>query len=170
MNLEIIPANSSHVEDYFILFSSEKICKYMDIDCFKNINDAKIFLDFSESQNKSNKSKRFSIKSKNEVIGIVCIYSIYWHQHRASIGYALKEKYWNQGIMKNVLKEIEVIVKNEMNINRLQATVLQENLASKNLLKRCGFEYEGLLKQYEIWGSKGFVDLEMYSIILGRNA
>lgn len=166
-NLEIIPADISHVDDYYSMFSSEKVCRFMDIDRFQNVDDAVKFLEFSQTQCDNNKSKRFSIQCTNEIIGTVCVYSIYWHQRRASIGYALKEQYWNKGIMKYVLGKIEVIAENEMNINRLQATVLTDNIASKKLLTGCGFEYEGLLKQYEKWGSKGFVDLEMYSKILG---
>lgn len=166
-NLEIIPADISHADDYYSMFSSDKVCRFMDIDCFQTIDDAVKFLEFSQTQSETKKAKRFSIQYKSEVVGTVCIYSIYWHQMRASIGYALKEEYWNKGIMKYVLGKIEAIAENEMHINRLQATVLTDNIASKKLLTGCGFEYEGLLKQYEKWGSKGFVNLEMYSKILG---
>lgn len=167
-NLVLLPADISHADDYYSMFSSEKVCKFMDIDRFQSIQEAIQFLEFSQAQCDNNKSKRFSIKHDNEVIGTVCMYSIYWHQKRASIGYALKEEYWHKGIMKHVLGNIEVIAENEMNINRLQATVLKDNIASKKLLTACGFKYEGLLRQYEKWGSKGFVDLEMYSKILGE--
>ena len=42
---------------------------------------------------------------------------------------------------------------------------MPENTASIRLLEKLGFQKEGLFKQYEKWGSKGFVDLLMYAWI-----
>ena len=61
-NLEIIPADISHVDDYYSMFSSEKVCRFMDIDRFQNVDDAVKFLEFSQTQCDNNKSKRFSIQ------------------------------------------------------------------------------------------------------------
>ncbi len=42
---------------------------------------------------------------------------------------------------------------------------MPENITSIKLLAKLGFQKEGLLKQFEKWGKKGFVDLLMYARI-----
>ena len=53
----------------------------------------------------------------------------------------------------------------EMELNRIEAVIMPENTASINLLEKLGFRKEGLLAEYERWGSKGFVDLWMFAML-----
>jgi ribosomal-protein-alanine N-acetyltransferase len=53
----------------------------------------------------------------------------------------------------------------EMELNRLEAVVMPENTASIKMLEKLGFRKEGLLEEYEKWGSKGFVDLCMFAML-----
>jgi len=50
-------------------------------------------------------------------------------------------------------------------LNRIQAVVMPSNVASERLLEKLGFEPEGVLREYENWGAKGFVDLSMLSLL-----
>jgi len=61
-------------------------------------------------------------------------------------------------------------VRKEYRLKRIQAEVLEDNRGSIKLLEKLGFQREGLLRQYEKWGSKGFVDLLMYSLIFSDPA
>ena len=53
----------------------------------------------------------------------------------------------------------------EMSLNRIEAVVMPGNTASIKLLEKLGFHNEGVLKEYENWGSKGFIDLCMLSLL-----
>ena len=53
----------------------------------------------------------------------------------------------------------------EMNLNRIDAVVMPGNSASIKLLEKLGFWNEGLLKEYENWGRKGFADLCMLALL-----
>ena len=53
----------------------------------------------------------------------------------------------------------------EIELNRLEAVVMPENTASIKMLEKLGFRKEGLLEEYEKWGSKGFVDLCMFAML-----
>jgi ribosomal-protein-alanine N-acetyltransferase len=64
------------------------------------------------------------------------------------------------------LKQLVSMAKTDFRLNRLQATVVPKNIASKKVLENAGFLNEGLLRQYEFWEGKGFVDLELYGKIL----
>jgi ribosomal-protein-alanine N-acetyltransferase len=83
---------------------------------------------------------------------------------RAGIGYELARSHWRQGIMKEALGAIIALGFKEMGINRIEAVVMPENIASLKLLEKLGFHNEGVLKEYENWGSKGFTDLCMLAL------
>lgn len=53
----------------------------------------------------------------------------------------------------------------EMEVNRIEAVVMPENTASIIMLEKLGFRKEGLLEEYEKWGSKGFVDLYLFAML-----
>jgi ribosomal-protein-alanine N-acetyltransferase len=84
---------------------------------------------------------------------------------RGSIGYELARPFWRQGIMSEALTAILALGFGEMGLNRIDAVVLPDNLASIRLLEKLGFCNEGLLREYENWGNKGFVDLCMLSLL-----
>ena len=166
MKIQLIELDINQANDYFELFSSENVCRYFDITPLKSLEDAKKFIRNGIELLNTKKVIRYSIKLNQNIVGSICLYNIVFHQKRASIGYALKEKYWGQGITQEAINQIETISRQIYSINRLQATILPQNLQSKKLLLKCGYVYEGLLQQYENWEGKGFVDLEMYSKII----
>ncbi|BBH23559.1 N-acetyltransferase [Paenibacillus baekrokdamisoli] len=65
-----------------------------------------------------------------------------------SIGFELSTEYWNQGIMSEALEEVTQFGIHTIGAHRIQADVVPENTASLRILKKFGFKYEGLLKQY----------------------
>ncbi len=42
---------------------------------------------------------------------------------------------------------------------------MPENRASVKLLEKLSLKNEGLLREYERWGNKGYVDLFMFSLL-----
>lgn len=149
---------------YYDLFKDEFVCQYMDILPFRCEPDLDRFLNSTLENIQNNRSKRFSIYLDQDFCGTVNLYSILWHQKRASLGYALKKEFWRKGIMGESLKKTEIISK-EIGLHRLQATVLKENIPSQALLESQGLTMEGVLKDFELWEGRGFVDLMMYSKI-----
>ena len=93
------------------------------------------------------------------------VFTAFMPDQRASIGYELARAAWRQGIMTEALDVIIAFGFRELNLNRIDAVVLPENKASILLLEKLGFSHEGLLKEYENWGNKGFVDLCMLSML-----
>jgi len=53
----------------------------------------------------------------------------------------------------------------KVNVNRIQAEVMPENSASKNVLFKNIFIKEGVIRQASYWSGKGVVDLEIYGIL-----
>ena len=63
-------------------------------------------------------------------------------------GYHLDEAHTSKGFMTEALKAAVQFMFNEYHMHRIEAFILPENRASLELVKRCGFEYEG--KEYHI--------------------
>jgi ribosomal-protein-alanine N-acetyltransferase len=66
----------------------------------------------------------------------------------ASLGYWIGEKYARNGYMKEALKLLIPSLFVDLRLNRIEAATLEENIASKNLLKKIGFKKEGVLRKY----------------------
>ena len=66
----------------------------------------------------------------------------------ASLGYWIGEKYSRNGYMKEALKLLIPSLFIDLRLNRIEAATLEENIASKNLLKKVGFKKEGVLRKY----------------------
>ena len=66
----------------------------------------------------------------------------------ASLGYWIGEKYSRTGYMKEALKLLIPSLFVDLRLNRIEAATLEENIASKNLLKKIGFKKEGVLRKY----------------------
>jgi len=91
-HIELIEVRLNDAAAYFSIFSSGNVCKNLDYNSFKTREDAEHFIKKAIELRKENSMIRFSIKYENAVVGSICLYSIYWHQRRASVGYAVKEE------------------------------------------------------------------------------
>ena len=83
---------------------------------------------------------------------------------RASFGYALARRYWNQGIMTEVLARMLRFGFEVMDLNRIEATCDNENVGSYRVMEKNGMRQEGLLRQHMEF--KGRVrDSRLYAIL-----
>ena len=66
----------------------------------------------------------------------------------ASIGYWVGSTHSRKGYMYEALKILIPSLFLDLRLNRVEAAILEENIASKNLLKKIGFKKEGKLRNY----------------------
>lgn len=87
-------------------------------------------------------------KKDKKVIGSITISKDKLRQSINSkcIGYVLSKKYWGQGIMTDCLKEIIKYCFFTLNIDILSVSHFEENIASKRVIQKNGFVYEGTLR------------------------
>ena len=151
----------------FRILADNEVTKYYDDGPFTDISQATDQIKAWENGFLNKRCIRWGIarKGEREIIGSCGYYGFHtWHM-RASIGYELARSSWRQGIMTEALEAIIDLGFGVMNLNRIDAVVIPENEASIKLLEKLGFLNEGLLKEFENWGSKGYVDLYMFSLL-----
>ncbi len=83
---------------------------------------------------------------------------------RAELSYALHHDYWGQRLMTEAVTAAIEYGWNTLDLHRLEATVLPNNLASIRLLTSLGMEREGTMRHHRmLWGE--WVDVDLYSMI-----
>jgi ribosomal-protein-alanine N-acetyltransferase len=75
------------------------------------------------------------------------------HQ-RGELSYDLARPHWGKGLMTRVVQTICDYGFSAMGINRIQATVAIDNIASIRVLSKVGFQEEGLMRDYGILHGK----------------
>lgn len=84
--------------------------------------------------------------------------------YRAEIGYEISGEYRRQGLMTEVLDAVIRFGFEVMELNRIQAIVVSNNLPSVKLLSKLGFSEEGVLREYEFHREQ-FADLRLFSLL-----
>ena len=159
-----------HTHDASALFeilSDDAVSEFFDDDAFVDISQARDQIENWETGYQNQRCLRWGItrKGENQLIGTGGYYGFHSWNKRASIGYELARIYWRQGLMTEALGAIIDFGFGNFELNRIEAVIMPGNMASINLLEKIGFENEGLLREYERWGNKGFVDLCMFALL-----
>ena len=88
-------------------------------------------------------------KSSRKILGDFAFHNWFAMHSRSEIGYGMKsDEYKNKGFMKEALPVIIQYGFEEMNLNRMEAVIGLQNIASQKLVLRNGFTHEALLKEH----------------------
>lgn len=156
----------SDAEDIFEYASVDEVTKYLTWQTHKTIGDTKQFI-YLVTQNYMDAdpgSWAIYHKEDKKVIGTIGFVEYVGTHRRAEVGFALSHKYWNKGITSEALRLVLDFGFNYMELMRVEARCYTENLASQAVLKKCGFIYEGTLRNHVIVHDR-CVDLQMYSLL-----
>nr|WP_256373241.1 GNAT family N-acetyltransferase [Azospirillum sp. B510] len=77
------------------------------------------------------------------------------------IGYELHPDWWGQGRMTEALRTVVGCGHDLFGLNRMEAWTLPGNLASARALEKCGFRFEGVLRQ-RAWFKGRFHDFHWF--------
>jgi RimJ/RimL family protein N-acetyltransferase len=87
-------------------------------------------------------------KSSGNFIGSIGFHSISLTHQSIEIGYDLHPDYWGKNIMSMACSAMTAWAHDCLQFKRIQATVMENNLASKRVLEKSGFQLEGRMKSY----------------------
>ena len=120
------------------------------------------------AQDRTNDALHFAIVLHGEITGgIGCTRLDDLRTRTAEIGYWVGEPYWGQGIATEALALTSEAAFKEFDFARLQANVLEWNLASCRVLEKAGYKLEArLLRQGYKDGE--ICDMWMYALLRGN--
>lgn len=142
------------VDFIFNHFKDEEICKYMvDNEPISTIDEAKEIIKWSHSNQSNPNNNRWLIllKNSNTPIGTIGFHKWDRSNNIAEIGYDLNKMYWKQGLMSEAMRSVLEFGFDKMQLNRVQAFVHIENIASYNVLKKNGFYTEGIIRDMYLY-------------------
>ncbi|WP_208335095.1 GNAT family N-acetyltransferase [Campylobacter sp. US33a] len=126
--------NENDIKALYFLLKDEKVNTFLPWFALKNITEAKRFY----KQKIKNQKYFFAIclKSDNYPIGYINIDTNDGYE----LGYALCEKFWNQGIATQASQMLLKFLKNE-NIPYITATHDENNPSSGKIMQKIGMKY-----------------------------
>lgn len=151
VNLKVLtPENSEEVLNYYIRnkehlknFEPSREESFYSLEVQRNIlmENYKQFLNGT--------SLNLGIYKENAFIGKVQLSNIVYGVFRSAfVGYSIDESYQGKGYMKEGLKLLLDYAFEEMELHRIEASTLVDNMKSQEVLKACGFKELGVNKEY----------------------
>jgi [ribosomal protein S5]-alanine N-acetyltransferase len=105
-------------------------------------------------------------RATDQLVGTIGFHSVSPENRSAELAYDLSPPWWGKGIASQMCEVMVQWAHEHVGLLRVQATVLTSNSRSIEVLQRCGFKREGLLRSYRIVrGRPG--DFWMYSHVQG---
>ncbi len=88
-------------------------------------------------------------RSDNRILGAITLDNIRRGPAQAgTIGYWIGEPYARSGFMREALTALVHHAFEVIDLSRLESACLPENAASRGLLEKCGYKYEGVAQSY----------------------
>jgi [ribosomal protein S5]-alanine N-acetyltransferase len=98
------------------------------------------------------------------IIGTIAMKNLSEADSRVEVGYAIGPEFWGRGYVAEALRAVLAYAFGTMKLNRVEAKVVPAHTASRRVLEKCGFQFEGVLRQHEFVKGE-FNDIAVYSIL-----
>ncbi|BAY82352.1 hypothetical protein NIES267_18310 [Calothrix parasitica NIES-267] len=153
-------------EAVFTVFSDSKVTQFHDMNTLTRIDDAIEVIERRKQGFESGRGIRWGItcKEDNYLIGS-CGFTWIKEANAAEVGYELASQFWQQGIMSEALNAILKYAFENKGIEFVIAEIMLENVASRKLLQKLGFQSQEILEKHGFWKGQ-YHDLERF--ILNR--
>ncbi|WP_102401783.1 GNAT family N-acetyltransferase [Haloimpatiens massiliensis] len=130
----------------------------------KSVDDIMSFIEEAQRQYVSDEGFKAIIIFKGKFAGLIGYYNVDKSRGAVSIGYWLGQEYQGKGIMTKALKVFLDYGFKEMELNKIEITIAEENLKSRALPKKYGFTEEGIIRDAE-WLNDRYVNHILYGLL-----
>ncbi|PKL83630.1 MAG: GNAT family N-acetyltransferase [Ignavibacteriae bacterium HGW-Ignavibacteriae-3] len=157
---------SDDAADIFEYAHLPEVSEFLPWYSHQTIQDSLSFIKFAKEKFEKDSWIIFGIEIKNEkkLIGSIDVRDWKGENNCADIGYVLSKKYWNKGILTEVLRSVIRFCFEELQLNRVEAHCEEENIGSWRVMEKCGMKFEGLLRQ-KVFVKERYRSMKMYSIL-----
>lgn len=137
------------VKDVYAILSDEEVMRYLGMERHQSLEESRLNIEQAHARYARREAIRWAVTLKGEdrVLGSCSLHHFGPGYRRAEVGYDLHRAYWGKGIMSEAVSAILAYAFTDLNLHRVEAIIDIANEASKNLLLKLGFSYEGNLRQ-----------------------
>ena len=163
--LSLQQTTQEDVKDVFAVFCDPKVTRFHDLDTFTHLDEASRIIERRAKRFEDGKGIRWAIvyKQGNYLIGS-CGFTWLKEKNAAEIGYELKSQFWRQSIMSEAITAILQYGFNHREIQFVIAEIMLDNIASRGLFKKLGFQSQGILEKRGFWKGK-YHALEQFKLM-----
>jgi RimJ/RimL family protein N-acetyltransferase len=154
------------VPTMFAILSDPVVTRYWSNPPMVDVSEAEAWLERRLQHYSEGNAFQMGVERKADgaLLGTCSLFELHAECRRAEVGYLLAKEFWGQGLMTEALGALIERAFGPLNLNRLEADIDPRNLASAKLLKRMGFQEEGILR--ERWIVAGEVsDTAFYGLL-----
>ena len=143
-----------------------EVARHVLWEAHRSIGDSRAYLRYMLRRYRNHEPASWGIEYKQtgEIIGTIGFMWIQSDNSAAEVGYSLSRDYWNQGIMTEALQAVIAHGFGSMNLNRIEAQHETTNPASGAVMRKCGMQKEGTLRQ-RLYNKGRYVDVDLYAIL-----
>jgi len=156
----------SDLDDLYEYASDPEIDHYVPWEHYKHSEEARNNLnEFLEEYQKDGLGAwGIEHRADNKLIGIINTSIPHRTNRRVEMGYTISRAYWGRGFATEAVQAVIQFGFEKMDLVRIEAVVLPDNIASARVLEKVGMKFEGLLHSYQVWRGQPR-DLRMYAIV-----
>lgn len=154
------------IPEFHAYYTDPIVNEYILAEIPKTIEETRYELNYWRNIFYANDGIYFTIARKydDKMIGSIGLTTYNRYHNRIELSYDMAKEYWGLGIMSAATRTLIKYTFETLKINRLEAITSTFNEPSFKLLERCGFVYEGCLRQHRYHRGK-FVDVYSFSIL-----
>ncbi len=147
--LRLRQLRADDAEAIFAILSDEAVTRYIGFEPHQSLEDSRQNIEQAHDRYARREAIRWGVTLKGEdrVIGSCSFHHFGPGYHRAEVGYDLHRAYWGKGIASEAVTAVLTYGFATLDLHRIEAIIDIANDASKNLLLKLGFQYEGNLRQ-----------------------
>ena len=160
------PITMKDAPDIFAYASNPEVTKYVRFVTHKSIKETHAFIRRVRASYRKGITPLWGIeiKASGRLIGALGFLQWPNPDRRAELGYVINPDFWGQGYVTEAAKVLCDFAFKKMKVNRIEAGTIVGHTASERVLQKCGFKFEGILRQREFIKGR-FPDVTMYSLL-----
>ncbi|WP_199880657.1 GNAT family N-acetyltransferase [Bacillus massiliglaciei] len=142
--------NHSHEKALFDILTKKEVVEYYGSGPLLSYKDAKLAVNQFQNGFLNKQSIRWGLvmKENRSFIGTVGLNQLNYRHKRAEIGYELHPDFWKRGLASEAVRSVIEYAFNQAGMMRIGAVAYPQNERSCLLLRKMGFEKEGMLRNY----------------------
>ena len=153
-------------EAVFAYASDPEVSRYTLWERHRSIEDSRAFLELVIQKYENGGEPDWGIiyRGDHRFVGACGLVNWEAEHARAEAGFVLSREYWGSGLMPEAVRAMIRFGFEAMNLNRIEARCIAENVASARVMEKAGIPYEGTLRQRE-YIKGAYRDIKLYAIL-----
>lgn len=165
--IRLRPIRESDLTDMWGYLSEPSISEFTTWETHTTLETTKAFLEsvLKNYQEGQIANWAITLRASGEMVGMGGFMEIVPQHFRGVIGYVLNPGYWNQGIITEAIGLVLNEAFQTLQLRRVEACCITENIGSRRVLEKLGFKNEGRQRSHYV--KRGIPrDIELYGLLI----